>query len=299
LNDDAKTSAATAGVPKVSGRAKVCGIMGDPVAHSLSPAIHNAAFQSLGMDFLYVPFRVRASELRTAIEGIKSLGIIGANVTMPHKTRVPQLLDTVERIALEIGAVNTIVRNGARLRGYNTDGQAALAALLRLGGPLSGRKAVILGAGGAARAIAYHISKIVESLVVFNRTRAKGSRLATDVMRWGGITSRSYTPSKANLHREVGRANLLINTLPVEVFPRFGRMMIQEHLIGRDALVFDANYTAKTDFLEQAKLAGAKVADGLDMLIGQAALSFKLWSGRDAPVDVMREAAIKARGQAR
>jgi len=299
LNDAAKTSGAPAELPKTSGRTKVCAIIGDPVARSLSPPIHNAAFQLLGMDFLYVPFRVRASDLRTAIDGIRSLGIVGANVTMPHKPRVLQLLDTVDRIALEIGAVNTIAWNHGRLRGYNTDGQAALTILLRLGGPPSGRRAIILGAGGAARAIAYYISKIVESLVVFNRTRAKGSRLARDITRWGGITSRSYTPSRANLRREVGRADLLINTLPVDVFPRFGRILNREHLVGRNTLVFDVNYTAKSDFLAEAELAGAKVADGLDMLIGQAALSFKLWTGRDAPIDVMRQAAIEARGQAR
>lgn len=293
--NDLSNSAAPQNPERVTGAAKVCALIGDPVAHSLSPPIHNAAFRSLGMDIVYVPFRVRRSELRAAIQGIKALGILGVNVTIPHKTGVIRFLDTIDRTARRIGAVNTIVRTEGGLRGYNTDGQAALEVLQGLGGSLSGRRTLILGAGGAARAILYYISKTVKSITILNRTRSKGSSIATQIARWSGAKCRSYGLNRANLRREASQADLLINTLPVDVFPPFGRTLIEEELVGPDVIVFDANYSPQSDFLANAKLAGAKATDGLDMLVGQAALSFKLWTGRDAPVDVMREAANQAR----
>lgn len=283
-------------LPGVTGAAKVCAIIGDPVAHSLSPPMHNAAFRSLAMDLVYVPFRVRRGGLSGAIQGIRALGILGVNVTMPHKTSVMRYLDMIDGTARTIGAVNTIVRTSDGLRGYNTDGKAALEVLQGLGGSLSGRRALILGAGGAARAVLYYISKTVESIAILNRTRSKGSRLATQIAKWSGAKCRSYGLKRANLRKEASQADLLINTLPVDVFPRFGRTLIEEELIVPDAIVFDLNYNPRSNFLAKAKLTGAKVTDGLDMLIGQAALSFKLWTGRDAPVEVMREAADEARG---
>jgi len=295
LNEVSNASSTLADLPKIGGAAKVCALIGDPIAHSLSPPIHNAAFRLLGMDFAYVPFRVRTNELKAAIEGIRSLGVLGVNVTMPHKTRVVPLLDTIERTALQIGAVNTIVRNNDRLRGYNTDGQAALAVLQSLAGSLPGRRAVILGAGGAARAIVYYLSKTVESIAILNRTRSKASSIASKIGELRGITCRSYGLNKARLQRELGQADLLINTIPPDAFARLGRILIQERLVRQDMVVFDVNYEPKNDFLANAKLAGAKATDGLDMLVRQAALSFTLWTGREAPIDVMREAAIEAR----
>jgi len=295
LNKVSKASAVLASLPKISGAARVCAVIGDPIAHSLSPAIHNAAFRSLGMDLVYVPFRVRANELKAAIEGIRSLGVLGVNVTMPHKTRVVPLLDAIEKTALQIGAVNTIVRNDGRLRGYNTDGQAALAVLQSLAEPLLGRRAVILGAGGAARAIVYYLSETVGSIAILNRTRSKASSIASKIARLRGMTCRSYGLNKASLLRELGQADLLVNTIPADAFAHLGNILIQEQLVRQDMVVFDVNYKPKNDFLVNAKLAGAKAIDGLDMLVRQAALSFTLWTGREAPIDIMREAAMQAR----
>jgi len=247
------------------------------------------------MDLVYVPFRVRANELKAAIEGIRSLGVLGVNVTMPHKTRVVPLLDAIEKTALQIGAVNTIVRNDGRLRGYNTDGQAALAVLQSLAEPLLGRRAVILGAGGAARAIVYYLSETVGSIAILNRTRSKASSIASKIARLRGMTCRSYGLNKASLLRELGQADLLVNTIPADAFAHLGNILIQEQLVRQDMVVFDVNYKPKNDFLVNAKLAGAKAIDGLDMLVRQAALSFTLWTGREAPIDIMREAAMQAR----
>lgn len=279
-------------LPSISGSTQVYAIIGDPIAHSLSPAIHNAAFKWLKMDHVYVPFRVRRNELGTAIEGFRSLGVLGINVTMPHKSRVLRFLDRIDDTAREIGAVNTVVRKSARLHGYNTDGKAAVTALSHLGS-LSGRKALILGAGGAAKAIAYQLSETAESIVILNRTRSNGARLASNITKWHGIPSHSYALSGMNLRREARGLDLLINTLPAHVFARFDKILIKEIVAERDILVMDANYEPSSDFLTKARLAGANAIDGLEMLIEQAALSFKLWTGLDAPIDVMRNAAME------
>lgn len=295
MNELAKSSGMLSDASMIGAGTKVCAVIGDPIEHSLSPAIHNAAYRSLGMDFVYVAFRVRRRELARAIEGVRTLGIVGLNVTRPHKTSVIHFLDTIEKTAREIGAANTLVRSGGRLRGYNTDGQAALEVLQKLSGSLSATRVVILGAGGAARAIAHYLSKTTQSMSILNRTRAKGSKLAGEITRRSGVKCRSYGLNRANLRKEAGKSDVLINTLPVDVLPRFTSTLIREGLIRTGMIVFDANYIHEGDFLVDAEAAGAKVADGLDMLVGQAALSFKLWTGRDPPIDVMHEAALKAR----
>ena len=293
MNDLPKLSTVTTDL--IGGGTKVCAVIGDPIEHSLSPPIHNAAFRSLGMDFVYVAFRVRRDQLARAIDGIRALGIVGVNVTRPHKTNVIGLLDKVETTAREIGAVNTITGTNGTLRGYNTDGQAALDALQKVAGSLSGRKVVILGAGGAARAIAHSLSKIVQRISILNRTHSKGSRMASEIANWSGAECRAHGLNRADLRKELRQADLLINTLPVDVFPRFGAILIREELVRPGIVVFDANYTHTGNFLADAEHAGAIVTDGLDMLIGQAALSFKLWIGRDPPIEIMRAAAKQAR----
>jgi shikimate dehydrogenase len=296
LNYPLDSSAAITGLHEIGGGTKVCAVIGDPIEHSLSPPIHNAAFRSLGIDFVYVAFRVPGDELAHAMEGFRALGIVGVNVTRPHKTSVMRLLDKIERNACEIGAVNTIVNTDGSLQGYNTDGQAALDIVQEIGGSPSGKRVVILGAGGAARAIARHLSKTVSSIAILNRTHVKGSRLSAEITRRSKVKCRAYGLSKRELRKEVPRADLVISTLPVDVLPRFGATLIHEGLIRPGMIVFDANYLHRSDFLVEAEHAGAIVTDGLDMLVRQAALSFKLWTGRDPPIDVMRAAAKEARG---
>jgi shikimate dehydrogenase len=278
----------------ISGSTGVYAIIGDPIAHTLSPAIYNAAFKSLNMNFAYVPFRVRENELGQAIAGLRSLGVNGFNVTMPHKSSILRFLDTIDATAKKIGAVNTVVRRNSRFHGYNTDGEAAVTALSRHGS-LSREKIVILGAGGAARAIAYHLAPTVESIVILNRTRSNGARLAYDIARRRGASCQTYHLDRRNICREAARGNVLISTLPVSAFPRFGKILIQEELITRDTLLMDVNYEFKSDFHSKARLTGATIIDGIEMLIGQAALSFKLWTGHDAPINVMSKAVAEAR----
>ncbi len=279
-------SLATSNMLSIRGSTGVYAIIGDPIAHSLSPAIQNAAFKSLNMNFVYVPCRVRENELGRAVAGLRSLGVLGMNVTMPHKSSVLRFLDTIDATATEIGAVNTVVRRSARFHGYNTDGEAAVKVLSRLGS-LSGRKIVILGAGGAASAISYQLAKTVESIVILNRTRSNATRLAYKITKSEGASCQAYPLDRRSLRREAVRGDVLINALPVSVFSRWGKILIEDGLVVRDMLLMDVNYGSESDFLSKARLSGAKVIDGIELLIGQAALSFKLWTGLDAPVNVM------------
>ena len=153
----------------VSGKTKLCGIIGDPIEHTMSPAMHNAAFAELGLDYCYVPFNVKSEELNKAIVGLRALNIIGVNVTIPHKVTVMPLLDEIDPLAESIGAVNTITNNNGFLRGYNTDAIGFLRALLEKGREPEGKNVVVLGAGGASRAISFVLAEREAQLVILNR----------------------------------------------------------------------------------------------------------------------------------
>jgi len=201
MNHLLNTSTTAVQLPSITGSSQVCAIIGDPIEHTLSPAIYNAAFKLLKMDLVYVPFRVRRSELGAAIEGLRSLGALGINVTMPHKSLVLRFLDRIDDAAREIGAVNTVVRKNGSLHGYNTDGEGAVRALSQLDS-VSGRRVLIFGAGGAAKAIAYYLSKGAETIVILNRTRSNGARLASKIRKWSGITSSSFPLNRESLRVE-------------------------------------------------------------------------------------------------
>jgi shikimate dehydrogenase len=296
LNELLDLSGATAGSHRIGGATKVCAVIGDPIEHTLSPTMHNAAFRSLGMDYVYVAFRIRRNQLARATAGFRALGIVGVNVTRPHKTSIVRFLDRIERNAREIGAVNTVVNTDGTLCGYNTDGQAALGVLQGIAGSLSDKKVVILGAGGAARAITHFLSKTVPCISILNRTHSRGSKLAAETARRSKAQCRAYGLTKADLRKEVPEADLVINTLPVDIFPRFGAILVREELIRPGMIIFDANYVHRSDFLVNAERAGATATDGLEMLVRQAALSFRLWTGREPPIDVMCAAANQAKG---
>lgn len=162
----------------ISGKTRVCAIIGNPIDHSLSPIMHNAAFKELGLNLVYVAFTIKTEELKSAINGVKSLGFKGLNITMPHKNEIINYLDEVEATAKSIGAVNTILNRKGRLIGYNTDGIGAMIALQKKGIMFQEKKLVLLGSGGAAKAIAYEAVKDVGELVIVNRTLEKAKKMA-------------------------------------------------------------------------------------------------------------------------
>ncbi|MGZ4210534.1 MAG: shikimate dehydrogenase [Actinomycetota bacterium] len=264
---------------------KLACIIGWPVAHSLSPAIHNAAFSALGLDWTYVPLAVRPGGIAEGINVLRLLEVEGANVTMPHKRDVVPLLDRLEGDAIQLDAVNTIVRDGPALVGHNTDGPGFLAAL-RVDADFepAGARALILGAGGAARAVALALARGGATVTVAARRPGQAAGLAALA---AGIAAAPWPGEPGWIP---GAADLVVNATPL----RDGLPL--EHLgLGSGVLAADLIYSPPvTPFVLFARERGARAVDGLGMLVQQAALSFRLWTGIDAPLDVMAEAARRA-----
>ncbi len=280
----------------VSGKTKVCAVIGDPVEHSLSPIIHNAAFQHLNLDYVYVAFNVRASQLKDAILGVRGLGIYGLNVTMPHKISIIKYLDELDETAKRIGSVNTVLNKNGKLIGYTTDGVGAFNALRYAGSDPLGKKVVVLGAGGASRSICFTLAERVRELIILNRTLERAVSLANNIREvlGGKVNVRAASLVDENLRKELEDANILINATSVGMKPNDAYTPVKRDFLHRNLTVFDIVYNPlETRLLREAKLIGAKTIDGLSMLIHQGAVSFEIWTGVKAPIDVMREAALR------
>ena len=278
---------------KISGKTRVCAIIGDPVEHSLSPVMHNAAFKELGLNLVYVAFTVTPKELKTAISSVKSLGLRGLNVTMPHKNAVMNYLDEVDSTAKSIGAVNTILSNQGKLIGYNTDGNGAMIALQENGVYPEKKKMLLLGAGGAAKAISYQAAQDVDELVILNRTPEKAKELAELLQKNFGKKVKGGTLSSAILEEELETTDILVNATSVGMNPDVNRSPVPSNLLKRDLCVMDIIYNpTETRLVMDAKAAGAKVVSGVEMLIYQGAVAFEVWTNCPAPVDVMRKAVL-------
>ncbi len=276
----------------VNGKTRVCAIIGDPVEHSLSPVMHNAAFKELGLNLVYVAFTVTSTELKTAVLGAKSLGLRGLNVTMPHKNAVISHLDEVDSTAKSIGAVNTVLNNQGKLIGYNTDGSGAMIALQENGVYPEEKKLVLLGAGGAAKAIAYQAAQDVEELVILNRTAEKAKKLA-EALKSFGAKVKAGTLSFEVLKQELPTTDILVNATSVGMHPDVDISPVPSDLLHFDLSVMDIIYNPlETKFLKDAKSAGAKVVSGIEMLLYQGAVAFEIWTNCPAPIEVMREAAL-------
>lgn len=273
---------------QITSATRLYALIGDPVEHSLSPLMHNAAFQHLGLNSVYLCLQVKSTTLGRAVEGIKSLGIPGFNVTIPHKVSMMKYLDGVDSLAKDIGAVNTVANKDGRLIGYNTDGLGALIALKDEDVGLKGKKVVLLGAGGASRAMSFCMTPIAESLVVLNRTEDKAVELASILQRRFNKKVLGGKLSCETLSRELPDADILINSTSVGMYPKVEESLIDEGLLHSRMVVFDIVYSPlETRLLREAKKVGAKTVDGLSMLVHQGALSFKIWTGVNPPVDIM------------
>jgi shikimate dehydrogenase len=278
---------------KISGKTKVCAIFGDPVEHSISPTMHNAAFKELELDLVYVAFTITRSELKEAISGAKIFGFKGLNVTMPHKNTVIKYLDETNSTAESIGAVNTILNNNGRLLGFNTDGVGAMKALKENGMSFEGKKLLLLGAGGAGKAIAFQAAQEVKELVNINRTAEKAEKLAKTLHEKFSKKVRGRAYSSEVLKEEMKDTDILINATSVGMHPHVNKSLVPMSLLKPDLCVMDIIYNPlKTKLLKDAEAAGAKVVSGLDMLIFQGAASFEIWTNQPAPVEVMRRAAL-------
>lgn len=269
---------------------KFCGVIGNPVEHSLSPAIHNAAFQKLGLNFVYLAWRVEA--IGDAIKGLRALGNFrGASVTIPHKVSAMPHLDHVEPTARQIGAINTIVAENGQLTGYNTDATGALRALRESGVELKGRHIVILGSGGAARAIAFALAAEsgADKLTVLGVDDKERAVLAADVRSKTALTVDDLHLDEAALGKTLPGAHVLIHCTPIGMSPKIDATCVPGSLLHAGLAVMDIVYNPReTTLLKDAKRAGCKTISGLDMFLNQAVTQFELWTNQPAPVDVMR-----------
>ena len=280
----------------IKGSTNIVGLIGHPVEHSFSPPMHNAAFQKLGMDYAYVAFDVNPNDLSSAIEGAKSLNIKGFNVTIPHKIEVMQYLDELDEVAELIGAVNTI--DFKELKGYNTDGIGAVRAIEEVSS-IKDMDVIVTGAGGASRAISFYLAKFgASSITILNRNVDRAQKLAGDVLASDLISDVNFA-SISQINDYLPNADILVDTTPLGMDPHINDEPIAKaENMHEDLVVFDAVYNPnETVLLKEAIKAGAKPVYGIKMLLYQGAESFKIWTGREAPIDVMQEALNKHLGR--
>ena len=257
-------------------------VFGDPVAHSLSPAMHNRAFAYSGYNGLYMAFKV--SDISQAIAGMRVLGIKGASITIPHKINVMGQIDEIDEMAKNIGAVNTVVNHNGVLKGYNTDCNGATTALLRKT-EISGRKIAILGAGGAARAIGFGIIAQGGSVTIYNRSKDRGEALADAL-------NADFSPL---MEAEKLNCDILINTTSVGMSPNVEASPISGEMLKPEMVVMDIVYNPiQTQLLKDAEKAGCTIIEGVDMFVFQGASQFELWTGKQAPVEIMKKTVLDA-----
>ncbi|MBQ27345.1 MAG: shikimate dehydrogenase [Nitrospiraceae bacterium] len=276
---------------------RIMGILGYPLAHSLSPVMHNAAFSATGINACYAPFVVTPENIKIAVNSLVALGVCGVNVTIPHKERVVPLLDELDSDAERIGAVNTIVIKDSRLIGYNTDAKGFGNAFAEeVGYSLEGRRVMLFGAGGAARAVlAELITEGVRDLVVVVRELERGTAMVKDLLadKQDGRVKVAVQTFEA-LHADIQRPDVLINATSVGLLPQ-DPILIPSGFVTSKMVVYDLIYNPPTTpLLDEAKRVGAIAINGLGMLVHQGALAFQLWTGERAPKNVMRESLLRA-----
>jgi shikimate dehydrogenase len=287
---------------RITGETQLVGLIGWPVEHSMSPAMHNAAFEAWGLDWRYVPLPVAPGRVEAAVRGLAALGFRGANVTVPHKQAVLPALDAVASDAQALDAVNTIVvergeDGGATLSGHNTDAAGFLAALRDGGLAPAGTRAVVVGAGGAARAVVFGLLEAdAEAIVVLNRTGERAQELVSDLGRRSQTALRSSRLTPATLVDAARAADLLVHATPVGMWPQVDASIWPDDApFPSHVTVFDLVYNPReTNLLCQARASGARAIDGLGMLVQQGALAFERWTGEEPPVDVMYDACEQA-----
>ena len=274
----------------INAHTQFCGVIGNPVEHSLSPAIHNAAFQKLGLNFVYLAFRVDA--IGDAIKGLRALGNFrGASVTIPHKVASVPFLDSIVPTARHIGAINTIVAAGGILTGYNTDATGALRALREGSVALEGQKVVMLGSGGAARAIAFALGTEagINHLTILGIDDQERTALARDLQSKTAMVVHESFLDESTLQKVLPDTHVLIHCTPMGMSPNVHETPVPAILLHARLTVMDIVYNPRdTQLLKDAKAAGCRTIPGLEMFLHQAAAQFELWTNQTAPIDVMR-----------
>lgn len=277
----------------ITGKTRIVGIFGHPIEHTISPYMHNSAFETLGIPYCYLPFDIDPKDLEICIRSINPLGIKGVNITIPFKTQVVPYLDELDSNAKLIGAVNTIEARDGKLIGHNTDGKGFINAFNEeVGISISKRRFVVIGAGGAARAVSTALAaEGAGEIIIINRTSLKGKELASDLLRNFydlKVSAIEFDPYKIN--DLIMDGDVIINTTSVGM-KKSDPSIIPPDILRSSMAVCDLIYNPpETPLLKAAKSAGVKFMNGLGMLIHQGALSFEIWTGLKAPVEIMRKA---------
>lgn len=281
---------------EIAGHTKVVGVIGDPVEHSCSPQMHNAAFRELGMDYVYVPFRVKAEHLKAAVEGFKALNIVGINVTLPHKKGVLPLMDRVSKEVELIGAMNTMIFKDGKVEGHNTDARGFIASLREEGlNDIKGMNVVVLGAGGGAQAVVVGLAlEEVKRVIIVNRTKDKAIELAEDMAKKTGFDIKGLSLDDKLLPNYLDESQLLISTITAGMDTSIP-LVINTDWFHDGLTVCDIVYTPPvTNLLKAANEKGLKTIGGMGMLVHQGAISFQLWTGKQPSVKTMRQALNEA-----
>ena len=276
-------------------KTQVCAIIGNPVSHSLSPAIHNAAFEALDLDFVYVAFRVE--DAKNALSGMRALeNFRGLSVTIPHKIEIMDLVDEISDLDRHIGSINTVIREKGQLTGLGTDGPGAFKAITDAGVDLENKNVLMLGSGGAARAIAFTLAQNagLERLTLLDIDADMLRQLSLDLENGTDTPIESDILSEDSLSRHMLDTDLIVHCTPVGMHPKEGVSLIPVNLFRPEQVVFDAVYTPlKTQLIKDAASQGLKTISGVEMFINQAVLQFERFTGVEAPEAVMRRVVME------
>jgi len=279
----------------ISPATRFCMVIGDPIAHSLSPAIHNAAYAERGLDFVYVACRVQ--DVRGALAGMRAFSNFrGMSVTIPHKVTAMEFMDEIPEVDRAVGAINTVIHEQDKLVGINTDGPGALKALEDAGVDLNGKNVLMLGTGGAARAIAFTLAwdNRLAQLNLLDIDHAMMEKLAADLKAGTRTDIQFAAMNDDNLTAAMATADVIVHCTPVGMHPKEGVSLVPAHLFRPGQVVFDVVYTPlETKLMADARARGLQAISGVEMFINQAVLQFERFTGESAPMEAMRQVVLE------
>ncbi len=282
---------------EITAKTKLLAVIGDPIEHSMSPKMHNAALRELGLDYSYVAFHVLPAQLKAAVQGFRALDIRGVNVTIPHKVAIMEFLDEIDPVAQKIGAINTIKNDNGVLRAKNTDGEGSIKSLRDAGFDPSGKIAVVMGAGGAARALTFFLAQEVNKLTIFDINPDTAKNLANKLAESYEIPITAHGNNTQEIQAALAEADLFINATPIGMSPKVDQSPIDASWIRPETWVFDIVYNPlETKLIREAKERGCPTLSGIEMFVNQGAIAFEWWTGSQPNLKTMKQVVIEHLG---
>lgn len=281
----------------ITAHTKTLCVIGHPIENSMSPTMHNAAIEELGLEFVYVAYDIRPDNLEKAVQGFRALDIKGINVTIPHKETIMKYLDEIDPIAEKIGAINTIKNDNSYLKARNTDAAGGKKALLDAGCKISGKNIIFIGSGGVARALCYVLSEDANKIVLTDIIVERAKKLANEVKKKMGVNIEGKKSNESILKKEIEKADILINATPVGTHPKIDNSPIPKNILHDELFVFDVVYNPlRTQLMRDAANIGCKTLGGLDMLVNQGVLAFEWWTDKKPNNILMKNKIIDVLG---